>query len=480
MTVKLPEKVKFIIETLNGAGFEAYAVGGCVRDSILGKEPKDWDITTNASPEETKALFRRTIDTGIEHGTVTIMLDKEGFEVTTYRVDGKYEDNRHPSEVLFTKSLSEDLLRRDFTINAMAYNDGQGLVDLFGGLSDLEQGIIRAVGDPMARFKEDALRIMRAVRFASALGFEIEKETEDAMSFYAENLRDISAERIREELFKLIMGKHPEKIMTAVKAGIIDIVLPEFMECVDCMQENRYHNNTVAEHIIDTLKFMQMTLGMNGYERDPRIKLNYEFTEKEKQILVITMLFHDIGKPRVKFMEGERAHFWGHQEESAKMAVTALKRLKCDNETIRTVNALVANHDVRFTWTWEKNGSSARKLAHKVGENNVKLLLAVQYADSFGQAGPYLKESLEEIEAMQTCVEEMFEKQECFSLKSLAVTGADLINECDMKPGEELGAVLNWLLTQVIENPALNSKEVLLQMVRDRFFNGKSENEADE
>ena len=211
--IKLPEKVKYIIETITEAGFEAYAVGGCVRDSVLGREPDDWDITTSASPYQIKELFPRTVDTGIQHGTVTVMLDKDGYEVTTYRIDGIYEDGRHPREVTFTPDLKEDLKRRDFTMNAMAYNDKTGLIDIFDGRKDMENRIIRCVGDPEERFREDALRMMRAVRFSAQLGYEIEAATETAITHLAENLKKISAERIQVELLKLFMlplsGKDP-------------------------------------------------------------------------------------------------------------------------------------------------------------------------------------------------------------------------------------------------------------------------------
>jgi len=212
MNIILPEKVKYIISVIEKAGYEAYAVGGCVRDSLLDRVPKDWDITTDALPEEVKGMFRRTLDTGLQHGTVTVMLDGEGFEVTTYRIDGQYEDGRHPDSVSFTRKLSEDLLRRDFTINAMAYNETKGIVDIFDGQADLENRVIRAVGDPVQRFSEDALRIMRAARFASELDFEIENETLAAMKKLSPNIEKVSAERIRVELMKLIMGKRPEKL----------------------------------------------------------------------------------------------------------------------------------------------------------------------------------------------------------------------------------------------------------------------------
>ena len=237
MKIQLPEKVNRIITTLQKHGFEAYAVGGCVRDSFLGRVPGDWDITTSAAPEETKSLFARTFDTGIEHGTITVLLNGEGFEVTTYRIDGKYEDNRHPSKVQFTRSLSEDLLRRDFTINAMAYNEQDGLVDLFHGMEDLKKGVIRCVGNAEARFSEDALRILRAIRFSAQLGFEIEKETRQAIRKLAPNLSYISAERIQTELVKLLVSDHPEKILDAYELGITKVILPEFDAMMETTQE---------------------------------------------------------------------------------------------------------------------------------------------------------------------------------------------------------------------------------------------------
>jgi tRNA nucleotidyltransferase/poly(A) polymerase len=253
MKIQLPEKVNRIITTLQKHGFEAYAVGGCVRDSFLGRVPGDWDITTSAAPEETKSLFARTFDTGIEHGTITVLLNGEGFEVTTYRIDGKYEDNRHPSKVQFTRSLSEDLLRRDFTINAMAYNEQDGLVDLFHGMEDLKKGVIRCVGNAEARFSEDALRILRAIRFSAQLGFEIEKETRQAIRKLAPNLSYISAERIQTELVKLLISDHPEKIQDAYELGITKVILPEFDAMMETTQETLHHCYNVGEHTIHAL-----------------------------------------------------------------------------------------------------------------------------------------------------------------------------------------------------------------------------------
>ena len=272
--IQLPEKVKFIINTIMEAGYEAYAVGGCIRDSILGRIPDDWDITTSATPCQVKELFGRTIDTGLKHGTVTVMLDKEGFEVTTYRIDGVYEDNRHPKEVTFTASLIEDLKRRDFTINAMAYNDTVGLVDAFGGMEDIERKVIRCVGNPRERFMEDALRIMRAVRFSAQLGYQIEAETKEAIKELSQNLAHISAERIQTELVKLVISPHPEKLKVACETGITKVILPEFDVCMATEQNNPHHCYNVGEHILKSMEKI-----------------------RPEKVLRLAMLFHDIGKP---------------------------------------------------------------------------------------------------------------------------------------------------------------------------------------
>lgn len=489
MRINIPEKVQFIIGRLARAGFEAYAVGGCVRDSILDRTPKDWDITTNASPEEVKRIFKRTVDTGIEHGTVTVMLEKEGFEVTTYRIDGKYEDNRHPSSVVFTRNLQDDLLRRDFTINAMAYNETEGLVDLFGGTDDLKNGIIRAVGNPEERFREDALRIMRAVRFAGELGFDIEKETFGAMKKFAPNLHSISAERIRVELQKLVMGPYPEKISLAVAAGVTDAVFPEWNEAVKTAQENKYHIYNVADHTIESVKAMQGLLGMNEKrestgkavsgnmpaDKFPAVGETSDsmppvidgirgcgFTQKERQILCLTMLLHDIGKPATKTMKNGQAHFYGHPKISAEMASEILHRLKYDNETIDMVKTLVLHHDDRFRFGWQEGSADARKLAGKIGMEALRMLIPVQCADALAHSPIYLEENLERISCMQKQYDEIVEKQQCVTLKELAVGGKDLM-EIGVQPGPGLGRLLNELLALVIENPELNDRVYLLE-----------------
>ena len=275
--IQIPEKVKKIIDTLTAAGQEAYAVGGCVRDAVLHREPADWDITTSASPMEVKSLFKKTIDTGLQHGTVTVMLGHEGFEVTTYRVDGVYEDCRHPKEVQFTKSRLEDLKRRDFTINAMAYSPSEGLVDAFDGIGDLKRGVIRCVGEARERFTEDALRMLRAVRFGAQLGFTLEVETKKAIGELCENLNMVSAERVQAELVKLLLSPHPEKLLEVWETGMTKVILPEFDACMACAQKNPHHKYSVGEHTICALK---------------NIEAN--------RMLRLAMLFHDFGKPIVK------------------------------------------------------------------------------------------------------------------------------------------------------------------------------------
>ena len=359
MKIQLPEKVKVIIQTLEAAGYEAYAVGGCVRDSVLGRIPADWDITTSALPDQVKELFHRTIDTGIEHGTVTVMMDKEGFEVTTYRIDGEYRDHRHPEQVNFTGELKEDLRRRDFTINAMAYNDRCGMVDAFGGIEDLKHGVIRCVGVAGERFEEDALRILRAVRFAAQLGFEIEKETADAARALAGNLKDISAERIQTELVKLLVSPHPEMLRTAYELGITRVVLPEFDVMMETPQHHPHHMYSVGEHTLKAL----------------------EFTDPEK-VLRLSVLFHDFGKPQTRTTVDGVDHFHGYANVSAQETVRIMRRLKFDNATMDQVKRIVLYHDARP----QPDERQIRRLLHRAGEDIFPELFQVMGADILAQS----------------------------------------------------------------------------------------------
>lgn len=440
MKIQLPEKVSEIIDTLHANGHEAYAVGGCVRDSILGRVPDDWDITTSATPLETKELFKRTFDTGIEHGTITVLLDKDAFEVTTYRVDGKYEDNRHPKEVTFTRSLSEDLLRRDFTINAMAYNDAEGLVDIFGGMEDLKNKTIRCVGNAEARFGEDALRILRAVRFASQLGFEIEEETRQGIRKLAPTLANISAERIQVELIKMLVSPNPELLRTAYELGITKVILPEFDAMMATEKETPHHMYSVGEH---TLKAISLI--------------------RPDKVLRLTMLFHDIAKPLMKTMDEKGvAHFKMHDVKGVDMTKSILRRLKFDNDTLGKVTKLVQFHDYRIP----AEPKRVRKAMNKIGEELFPFYLEVREADTMAQSEYMREEKLQNIREMEQCYQEILAKKECVSLKTLAISGSDLIAD-GMQPGKEIGFVLNALLEKVIEQPELNTKETLLKMRRE-------------
>ena len=332
LELQLPENVQKIITTLQMYGYEAYAVGGCVRDSLLNRTPGDWDITTSAMPGETKSLFDKTFDTGIEHGTVTVVFGREGYEVTTYRIDGEYTDSRHPREVTFTRSLKEDLLRRDFTINAMAYNDKDGLIDIFGGKEDLQRKCIRCVGNAKERFSEDALRILRGVRFAAQLGFDISEDTKEGMRELAPTLRNISAERIQVELVKMLTSDRPELLKMAWELKITQIFLPEFDRMMETIQETPHHMYNVGEHTLHAMKNV-----------------------RADKILRLTMLLHDTGKPALKTMDANGvAHFKKHAAESEKIAGRVLKRLKFDNDTLRKVTKLVKYHDYRMEATEKK------------------------------------------------------------------------------------------------------------------------------
>jgi len=438
MKIRLPSKVNKIIVTLQNAGYEAYAVGGCVRDSILNREPEDWDITTSATPEQTKSLFRRTFDTGIEHGTVTVLLEKEGFEVTTYRIDGTYEDSRHPSRVEFTRSLEEDLLRRDFTINAMAYNEEQGLVDIFGGSFDLKNGIIRCVGNAQERFTEDALRILRAVRFAAQLGFTIKPETRRAIRELAPTLANISAERIRAELIKLLVSVHPEKVRDLYELGITDVILPEFNPLMTTGQETPHHMYNVGDHTIESLKLI-----------------------RGDKILRLTMLFHDMGKPEMKTVDQNGvAHFKKHAAVSEEIAETVMRRLKFDNDTLRKVVRLIRYHDYRMP----AKANLVRRAVNKIGTDMFPYYLEVRKADTLAQSEYLRDEKLKNIADIAALFHEIEEQKQCVSIKTLAITGRDLL-EAGMEQGELIGETLNRLMEEVLEDPELNQKEALLERV---------------
>lgn len=434
--IRLPEDVKRIISILGRAGFEAYVVGGCVRDSLLGRTPDDWDITTSALPEQVKEVFNRTIDTGIKHGTVTVRMNKNSYEVTTYRIDGKYSDGRHPDEVRFSPSLFEDLKRRDFTINAMAYNDASGVIDLFGAQRDLEKGIVRCVGDPRERFFEDSLRMLRAVRFAALLSFKIEEKTFAAIRTLAHGLSRVSEERIAAELMKIILSDHPDYLRKAYEAGLTKIFLPEFDRMMQTIQNTPHHMYTVGEH---TLHVMQNT--------------------KPERVLRLSALFHDVAKPVTrKVDENGRDHFKGHPELGADMTRDILKRLKFDNATIEDTVRLVRFHDERYPVT-KKN---VRREIARVGMEYYPDLLALRRADILGQSDYHRKEKLSDLDSIAKLFEEIKAEMSPVTLKDLAVSGGEII-EAGVERGPVTGRVMRRLLNDVIDDPSFNTKEELIK-----------------
>ena len=436
MIIALPENVKNIIDELENAGYEAYAVGGCVRDSILGRIPNDWDITTSAKPEEVKKIFKRTVDTGLKHGTVTVLMGKETYEVTTYRIDGEYEDSRHPKSVEFTSNLKEDLLRRDFTINAMAYNDTSGLVDIFGGMEDIEKKTIRCVGVAKERFTEDALRLLRAIRFAAQLGYTIEEETYEAIRELAPTLGKISAERIQAELNKTIVSDNPGMLKTAYELGLTKEFIPELDKCFETKQNNPHHCYTVGDHIINSVGNIENT-----------------------KVLRLTMLLHDIAKPDCLMTDEDGIdHFHGHQVKSSEKAKEILRRLKYDNDTIDRVSKLVRYHDERL----EAGTKIMRRAMNRIGAEAFPDIFKVWRADIDAQSDYMREDKLQRLKQNIADYEEIIAKDECVCLKDLAVTGRDLIDN-GIQSGPALGEILNLMLSDVIDNPENNNKEYLLE-----------------
>ena len=402
--IALPKDVKHMIDVLMENGYEAYAVGGCVRDSILGRVPGDWDITTSALPMQVKGLFRRTVDTGIQHGTVTVMLGRNGYEVTTYRIDGKYEDSRHPESVEFTPKLEEDLKRRDFTINAMAYNDEHGVVDIFDGVGDLQRKIIRCVGNAHDRFDEDALRILRAVRFSAQLGFGIEENTARAAKELAVNLKRISSERIHTEFNKMLKSAHPDYFSVADAIGIMEIVLPEYHVM---SAEDKAFVGALAKECACLLpeRYAAMLFMSGGYS----------------------------------------------EEDPADTAKRVLKRLKLDNDTINTASMLLRFGMLEIT----DDEPRIRHIIYETGDKNILRILDFRtaYEKCIGN-------DIADVRRMYDICNMIFERGDCVSLKNLAITGKELI-AMGVPAGRQMGEILNSLLMLVLDNPQLNDREQL-------------------
>lgn len=439
LSISLPPGAELILNTLQQAGFEAFIVGGCVRDSLLGRTPGDWDITTSARPEEVKKLFRRTVDTGLQHGTVTVMQKKESYEITTYRTDGFYSDGRHPDSVQFVSSLAEDLARRDFTINAMAYEPRKGIVDLYGGLADLEAKTIRAVGNPAERFTEDALRMLRAVRFSAQLGFEIEEETWQAIRPLAPRLEMVSKERIRDEINKLLLSDHPEYFEKLSTCGITAVIMPRFDEILATAQHSQYHLYDVGHH---TLKVMEAT------PKDLSLRL--------------TALLHDTGKVPAKTTDAAGAdHFKGHTLLSAEYAEFFLKEFRYDNKTTQYVSRLIRVHDIRIPPT----PPSVRRLMSRMGPDLMPDYLRFIAADSQGKAPISREEFQPRYRALLKTYQAVTEARDPVLIKDLAVSGKDL-QDAGIQPGPAMGEVLRNMLEDVILEPAHNTKAYLMEKYR--------------
>ena len=439
INISIPKNVQYILDTLQKHKYQAFVVGGCVRDCILGRTPGDWDIATDALPMEVKVLFPVTLDTGIKHGTVTIIINKSSYEVTTYRIDGEYLDFRKPQSVTFTSSIEEDLSRRDFIINAIAYNPLRGIVDPFGGISDIKAGVIRTVGDPDKRFSEDALRMLRAVRFSAQLGFSINENTLRSIGINCHMIENISAERIRDELTKTLLSDNPFCFSLLMDTELIRYTLPEFEPCFLTCQNNPYHAYDVAAHTLRSVANI----------------------EKDK-VLRWTMLFHDIGKPVVKTTDNKGIdHFYNHQQLSVKLSKTAMLRLRFDKKSMDKILLLVKYHDMHI----KAEPKSVRKAMFKIGEDMFENLLKVIEADKKAQNPRLLKERVEKFSRLWEIYKDIREKEQCTSLKSLAVSGDDLIT-LGIKPGKEIKELLDSLLEKVIEEPELNKKEILLGLLR--------------
>lgn len=442
LCIKIPKTAQEAINRLERAGFEAYAVGGCVRDSLLNRTPNDWDITTSATPEQTELVFAdfRTVKTGIQHGTLTVILDGTPLEITTYRQDGAYADNRHPVSVSFSSRLEDDLCRRDFTVNAMAYHPARGLVDLFGGQTDLNKKIIACVGDPATRFREDGLRILRALRFASVLDFSINPTTADAIHACRTLLSNIAAERIREEFVKLVCGVGATRVLREY-SDVISVFLPELGNCVGFAQNSKYHVFDVFEHTVRAL----------------------EYNTSANPITRLSILLHDIGKPLTYTEDAEGGHFKGHGPVGTELTRKILRRLRFDNETAAAITQLVEYHDRPIP----AEARSVKRLMQKMSDENILRLLEVQRCDRLSHAPAYSTPS-PDLAKIPEILKSVRESDECFSLKSLAVNGNDLLS-LGYPKGKQLGDTLNALLEAVIDGILPNDKELLLNEAKRKL-----------
>ena len=443
MEIQMPSNAKLIIDKLRQSGYSCYAVGGCVRDSLRGITPHDWDFTTSAKPDDIERVFSeyQTIAVGKKYGTVAVLIGGELYEITTYRVDGAYSDSRHPDEVRFSDRLRDDLARRDLTVNAMAYNDESGLIDLYGGRQDLSDGVIRCVGEPSERFSEDALRIMRALRFAAVLGFTIEPATSEAILQQRKLLGGIASERIREELLKLLCGDKADFILRRYRS-VIAVVIPELKGTFDFEQHSKHHNRDVYRHTV---------AAVNNVEPEP--------------LLRVTMLFHDIGKPLSQTTDKHGVcHYKGHQKIGAAMTREILRRLCMPSVFIDEVCDLIRWHDERF----RPEPVMLKRYLKLLGADAMQKLMLVQRADILAQSAYLREEKLRNLAAVSEELNRIITAGECYSLRQLAVSGADLLHS-GFSTGIRIGQILDALLDKVIEGELPNEKDALLDYAKNTF-----------
>ena len=441
---KFKPESKTAIEILKSKGFEAFLIGGSVRDFVMRLPIGDIDITTNATPDEVKQVFAdfRVIETGIKHGTVTVLINDEPLEITTYRSEGAYSDNRHPDSVVFSNSLADDVVRRDFTMNGIAFNFDNGFCDLVGGLNDIENQTIRCIGNAETRFCEDALRILRAMRFSAVLGFEIETETKKAIHKCKDLLKNISAERIREEFTKLICGKNAYNVLQEF-ADVVTVFIPEMSECVGFEQKNRHHCFDVYTH---TLKAVEKS--------------------SQNNIIRLALFFHDIGKPSVAhFDEKGEQHFYSHPKKSAEMTEKVMTRLRFDNDTKNKVVTLVKMHDspIMVNDMTKPDRKRLKKIMSQIGADLIFDLIEIKYCDNSAQNPEYFRGE-DFYKQTRDIITEIINEKECFSIKHLAIDGNDLIS-LGYK-GKKIGEALEKCLNAVIDGKVENEKSELIKFIQ--------------
>ena len=436
MTNKLPEDVVYIIKKLTDAGYEAYVAGGAVRDMMMKTEPHDYDIATSAHPEIVMSLFERTIDTGIKHGTVTVIINKTGYEVTTFRLDGNYNDGRHPESVEFVNSVYVDCSRRDFTINSMMYGYDGETIDFFGGVADIERKLIRCVGEPEKRFMEDALRMLRAVRFCATLSFELSPDVEKAIKKCSMLIRRVSNERIFEELNKILLSPNPDYIRMLHKLGLLQYIIPQLDICFGEAQRNKYHVYDVGEHIMQAVKNAPCNLTLRW-----------------------AALLHDVGKPVCSSTDSAGIiHFYGHHRESVRIAVDVLHKLHMDKETIKNISVLIENHDVRV----EPSMPAVKRMMARTGDVLFEQLMELQRADNMAKNPVHFAEKNVKICAAMDIYRRILAEGQPYLVSHLMINGRDL-QKIGYKPGRQIGDTLKALIDEVIIDPRLNNREYLLK-----------------